>query len=251
MRQQGRGDKEKATRKKQQGRGDKEEATRKRRQRRGDKEEATRRNPSQCGSRAKSRWVARDLSPWRRERCRGAYMVVDHGSSTPEELYNTLFWLSPLSSKFLIDQTTSLFSLPISVFRSLSLVQVGRLFHWQYLHFMIFWFSSPSPSLVGRFFINWSFVRFSSSVSHWVRRFFTNDMIFFKTHQLFYGARMFLLVSRFSSSVPTGLRGFSLTPEAGFSSLPSSFRTEVFSTACRSFWRFRVKLSFHLSSHYF
>ena len=44
--------------------------------------------------------------------------------------------------------------------------------------FMIFRFFSSSPSLVGRFFINWSLVRFSSSVSYWVRRFFTNDMTF-------------------------------------------------------------------------
>ena len=53
-------------------------------------------------------------------------------------------------------------------------------------------------------------------------------MIFFETHQLSYGARIFSLVSRFSSTVPTRLGGFSLTPEAGFSSLPSSYRKEVF-----------------------
>ena len=42
---------------------------------------------------------------------------------------------------------------------------------------MIFWFSSPFPSLVRRFFIDLSLVWFSSSVSHWVRRFFTSDTI--------------------------------------------------------------------------
>ena len=75
-----------------------------RRQRRGNKEEATRRSPSQCGSRVRSRRVAGNLSPWRGERCRGARMVVDHGSLNPEELYNTLFWPSPSSSKSLIIQ---------------------------------------------------------------------------------------------------------------------------------------------------
>ena len=90
--------------KRRQGRGDKEEATRKRRQGRGDKEEATRRNPSQCGSRARSRRVAGDLSPWRRERrgaCSGSLTI---GSLTLKELYSTLFWPSLLFSKFLIIQ---------------------------------------------------------------------------------------------------------------------------------------------------
>ena len=68
----------------------------------GNKEEAIRRNPSQCGSRARNRRVAGDLSPWRGERCRGACMVVDHGSSTSEELNSTLFWPSPSISKSLI-----------------------------------------------------------------------------------------------------------------------------------------------------
>ena len=160
------GDKKEATRKKRQERGDKEEVTRKRWQGRGDKEEVTRRNSSQCGSRARIRRVAGDLSPWRGECCWGAYMVVDYGSLTPDKLHNTLFWPSPLSSKSLINQTTPLFSPPISVFPSPSLVQIGRLFHQQYLHFMIFRFSFPSPSSVGRFFIDWSLVRFSFSVSH-------------------------------------------------------------------------------------
>ena len=137
------------------------EAARKRRQRKSNKEEATRRNPSQCGSRARSWQEAGDLSPWRKE-CRGACSgSFTIGSSTLEELHRTLFWPSPssfkslfiqvpyhpspLSSKSLIDQTTSFLSPPISVFPYLSLVQVGRFFHWQYLHFMVFRFSSPVP----------------------------------------------------------------------------------------------------------
>ena len=140
------------------------------------KEEVTRRNPSQCSSRAKSRWVAKDLFP-RRGECWEACIVVDYSSSTPKEPQNTLFWPCPLSSKSLINQTTSSFSPPISVFPSLFLVQVGKFFYRRYLHFMIFWFSSRSFSSVGRFFIDWFFVRFSSSVSHSIRRFFTSDMI--------------------------------------------------------------------------
>ena len=58
---------------------------------RSDKEEVTRRNLSQCGFRARSRWIVEDLSPWRREHCRGACIVVDHSSSTLEELHNILF----------------------------------------------------------------------------------------------------------------------------------------------------------------
>ena len=43
---------------------------------------------------------------------------------------------------------------------------------------MIFWVSSLSPSSVERFFIDWSLIRFSSSVSrHWVGKFFTSDII--------------------------------------------------------------------------
>ena len=90
-RQQRRGDKEEATRKKRQGRGEKEEATKKKRRRRGDKEKATRGNPSQCGSRARSRQEAENLSPWRRE-CQGACSgSLTIGSSTPKELHSTLF----------------------------------------------------------------------------------------------------------------------------------------------------------------
>ena len=62
------------------------------------------------------------------------------------------------------------------------------------------------------FFINWSLIWFSSSVSrHWVRMLFTSDMIIFETHQLPYGARMFLLVSWFSSPVSQWVGRFFIT----------------------------------------
>ena len=83
--------------------GDKEEATRKRRQRRGNKEEATKRNLSQCGSRARSRRVAGDLSPWHGERCRGACMVVAMAVRLLKN-YTAPYHPSPLSSKSLIIQ---------------------------------------------------------------------------------------------------------------------------------------------------
>ena len=86
--------------------GEKKEATRKRQQGRGDKEEVTRKNPSQYDSGARSRRVVGDLFPWRGERCREACMVVDYGSSTPEELHSTLFWPSLSSSKSLIIQVS-------------------------------------------------------------------------------------------------------------------------------------------------
>ena len=124
------GYKEEATRKKQQGRGNKEEATKKRWQKR---------IQVSVFLRARSRREAEDLSLWRkgrRETCSGSLTI---GSSIPKELHSTLssksliiqvsYHLSPLSSKFLIDQTTSFFFPPLSNFPSLSLVQVGRFFH--------------------------------------------------------------------------------------------------------------------------
>ena len=68
-----------------------------------------------------------------------------------------------------------------------------------------------------RFFINWSIIRFSFSVSHHWLGGFLSAIWFFKTHQLLHGARMFLLVSRFSSSVFIGLEDFS----PGSHSLPT------------------------------
>ena len=99
-----------------------------------DTEESARRNSSQYSSRVRSRPIVRDLSLWRRE-CRGACNgSLTIGSSTPEKLHNTLFWQCLLLSKFLIDQITSLLSLPIPVFPFLSLVQVRKFFHRRYLH---------------------------------------------------------------------------------------------------------------------
>ena len=102
------------------------------------KEEATKRNPSQCASRVRSRQEAGDLSPWRKK-CRGACggsLTID--SSTLKKLHSTLFWPSFLSFKPLIIQVfhrpssslnKPLLFPPLSVFPSLSLVQVRRFFH--------------------------------------------------------------------------------------------------------------------------
>ena len=91
------------------------------------------------------------------------------------------YHLSPLSSKFLIIQvphrpnhvpflsTTLDFSIPF-------LSPGWKILSLMISTFMIFRLSSPSPSLVGRFFINWSLIRFSSSVFHWVRRFFLSNI---------------------------------------------------------------------------
>ena len=165
--------------------------------------------------RAKSRRVAGDLSSWRGER-RGACMVVDHGSLTPEELHSTLFWPSPLSSKSLLEQTPP-FSInldpspSISVFPSLSFVQVERFFYWRYLYLMILrFFSSVS-------FIGWEvFYRlipypiFLLSLSIIGLGGFSPATWPFETYQLPYGARIFSVVSRFSSPVSLiRLGGFS------------------------------------------
>ena len=82
--------------------------------------------------RARSRRVAGDLSPWRKERCRGACMVV---AMAVRLLKNCIapysdqvpYHPSPLSSKSPLNKP--LLSPSISVFPSLSSVQVGRFFH--------------------------------------------------------------------------------------------------------------------------
>ena len=208
--------------------GDKEKATRKRRQGRGDKEEATRRNPSQCGSRARSRRVAGDLSPWRRERrgaCSGSLTI---GSLTLKELYSTLFWPSPSSSKSLIIQVLyhpsplssksliiqvsyhpslsstkprpsslkqsrfffpcfqsrlegffidDIYTYNLLVFLSVSLIGWGVFY--QLIPCPVFFFSLPITELRGFSPVTWPF----------------------ETYQLLYGARMFSVVTQFSSSV--------------------------------------------------
>ena len=97
---------------------------------------------------------------------------------------------SPLSSKSLLRTNLSsnkpLLSLPISVFFSLSLVQVGKFFH-RLIPYLVFLLSPPIIGLKGFLPATWPF----------------------KTHQLPYGVRMFLVVSRFSSPVSlVGLRSF-------------------------------------------
>ena len=74
-----------------------------------DKKEAIRRNLSQCNSRDRSRQVAGHLFPWHRERRGAGNGSLIIGSLTPEELYSTLFWPTPLSSKSLLKQTPLFF----------------------------------------------------------------------------------------------------------------------------------------------
>ena len=74
----------------------------------GNKVEMIRRNLSQYGFKARTRQVAKNLSSCCRE-CRGAWsnsLII--GSLNPKKLHNTLFWSSPLLSKFLLEQTPPL-----------------------------------------------------------------------------------------------------------------------------------------------
>ena len=186
----------------------------------GNKEEAIRKNPSQCDSRARSRRVVGDLSPWRKERreaCNGSLTIgsltissLTIGSLTPKELHSTLFWPNPLSSKFLLKQvfsfSTSLgFSFPvfnpgwkvfstiISILYSLLVFLPVPLIGWEVFHQLI-------PCLV--FLLSLFIIGLGDfSLATWP----------VETHQLPYGARMFSMVFRFSSPVSLiGLEGFSL-----------------------------------------
>ena len=213
------------------------EATKKRRQRRSDKEEVTKRNPSQCSSKPRSRRVVGDLSPWHGRRCRGAGMVVDHGSFTPKKLHSTLFWPSLLSSKSLIIQVPYHLSLLSS--KSL-IIQVpyhpSPLLtkpHFSSRHQSRLFLLYPLSRLEGFFLDNiytlWSF-SFLPCLSHWLGGFSSIDPLSgflpqfptglggfspatrpFKSHQLSYGARMFSVAPRLSSPVYLiGLGGCSL-----------------------------------------
>ena len=113
------------------------------------------------------------------------------------ESYSTLFWLSLPSNKLFFSLHTFDFSFLVlslgwKVFSLTIFTQLYDFFVFL-LHFLIkFW----------RFFINWSFVWFSSLVSHhWVGKFFNNNMVLFEIHQHSNRARIFSLVTQFSSSV--------------------------------------------------
>ena len=76
---------------------------------------------------------------------------------------------------------------------------------------MISWFSSLSLLLIGRFFINWFFVRFSSSslpiIGFWG---FSIATWPFETHKLPYRVWIFSVIFRFFSTISLiGLEGFS------------------------------------------
>ena len=155
-------------------------------------------------SKTRSRRIAGDLSPWRsvREPTFGGLVIC---SSSPK-LNSTLFQPSPFSYH------KSWFFL------------LWRFFHRQYLHLWSFDFLPQSlPYQVGRFFIDWSLVRFSSPVFLIGLGGFSPATWPFETHQLFYGARMFSEVLRFSSSVSLiGLGGFS----PSFHSLTDNFHAQ-------------------------
>ena len=117
-----------------------------RRAKRGNKEEAIKKNPSQCSSKARSWRVAGNLSPWRKK-CWRAYMVVDHWHFNSWKNYTaTYFDQVPYHPSLSLNKSVlennpyffhhSRFFLPC-------LAEFGRFFHWQYLHSMIFQFSSP------------------------------------------------------------------------------------------------------------
>ena len=155
-------------------------------------------------SKARSWQVARDLSFWLGER-QGIYIVVDHWQfNSIEELYSILFRPNPSLSK-------SLFSPPISVFFFLFLVQIRRFFHQQYL--WSFGFLSTFPHRVLEVFYQLNpYPVFFFSLSIIGLRDFSPAIWFSETHQLPYGARMFSVVSWFSSSVFfIGLRDFLLS----------------------------------------
>ena len=90
------------------------------------------------------------------------------------ELNSTLFWPSPSLNKFFLLLHTfgfsfSVLSLGWKVFSSTISTQLYNLSVFLPHFFIVFW----------RFFIDWSLVRFFSSVSHhWVGRFFISDIIF-------------------------------------------------------------------------
>ena len=199
-------------------------------------------------NRAKSWQVVGDPSPWRKEYQEACIWWFDHLQFDLAKNWIALYfdqvsyWPKSLLSTHTFGFSFLVLSLGWKVF--LSTISI------------IFRFSSHiSSSSSGGFLLFDSLVWFFSPVSIiWLGRFFTNDMILIQTHQLPYGARIFSLVFRFSSSVPNRLGGFLSTPEARFSSLPSFYRKKVFPTACRSscsFKRLPLELSFYLSSHVF
>ena len=75
---------------------------------------------------------------------------------------------------------------------------------------MIFRFSSHTSSFKSwRFFIYWFFVRFLSSIPHWVRRFFTNNIILWNLSAFLQGWNVLIDLLVFLLSLPHWLRGFS------------------------------------------
>ena len=101
----------------------------------------------------------------------------------------------------------SFFSPPISVFPSLSLVQVGKFFHRQYL--WSFDFLPIFSYRLGGFSSIGPLSGFPPQFPNGLRSFLPTTWPF-EIYQLSYKTRMFSVVSRFSSPVSLiGLRGFS------------------------------------------
>ena len=148
------------------------EARKKRREGRGDKEEAI------------------------RKRQQGGIRIL-----TKSLIIQVPYHPSPLSSKSLIIQVphwpNHVLLLSTNLGFSFPVLSPGwKVFSSIISTFMIFWFSSLSLSSVGRFFMDWSLVRFFFSVSHYrVRRFFTSNIILLRL-----------------ISFPTGLRCSYLSP---------------------------------------
>ena len=184
----------------------------------------TRRNASQCGFRAQNRRVAGDLSPWRSTgSLHGSWLLAVW---LLKELHSTLFWPSPLLSKSLL-KPIPLFSINLGFF--FPVLSLGwKVFSSTISTFIIFQFFSSISPLSG-----WEVFHqlipcpvFIFSFPHRLGGFSLATWPY-ETHQLPYGARIFSVVSRFSSPV-------------------SFIGWEVFYPIPISFWRFHAQRSLRL-----
>ena len=171
--------------------------------------------------RARSCWEVGDLSPLRKERqgaCSGSLTI---GSSTPKELHSTLFWPSPLLSKFFIIQVSYYPSSSLTKPRPSSLhhsrfffpvFSLGwKVFSLMISTLMIFRFSPRPSHRLGAFSLIDPLSGFPPEFPTGLGRFSPATWPF-ETHQLPHGARIFSVVSWFSSLASfISLGGFSLS----------------------------------------
>ena len=87
---------------------------------------------------------------------------------------------------------------------------------------MIFRFFSLSPSLVRKFFRDWSLVLFSSSVSYWVKRFFTSNITIWNLSAFLLGQDIHSGLLVFLSSLLHHLGDFPLSSYSLFQQFPCS-----------------------------